>query len=103
MFVNKSEMRSQKRTELVEAMVLRNELIALVTRTLKVSLRTAFDWLSRYRQSGWHALNETERSGRPRKVSGEDMRWLYVAIMMGSSLKSFFSLPDTLYAGTYEQ
>ena len=89
-------MRSQKRKELVEAVVLRNEPIAVVARVFKVPLRTAFDWLSRYRQGGWHALNETARSGRPRKISGEDMKWLYDAITMGSPLN--YKLPFCLWS-----
>ncbi len=84
--MNTSEMRRQKRKELVEAMVLRNKPIVLVARIFKVSLRTAFDWLSRYRQGGWHALNETARLIRPRKISGEAMGWLYDAITMGGAL-----------------
>jgi len=51
-----------------------------VARTLKVSMRTVFHWLARYRQGGHHALQEGRRSGRPRKLDAEVMRWLYQAI-----------------------
>jgi transposase len=47
---------------------------------LKVSLRTVFHWLARYRNGGQHALREGRRSGRPRKLDVEVMRWLYQAI-----------------------
>jgi transposase len=47
---------------------------------LKVSLRTVFHWLARYRNGGQHALQEGHRSGRPRKLDVEVMRWLYQAI-----------------------
>lgn len=59
------------------------EVIALVARVNRVPLRTIFGWLARYRQGGWHALRNGERSGRPRKVSAEVMQWLYDAISLG--------------------
>lgn len=88
--MNRSEKRSQKRKDLVEAVILRKEPIDLVARVFNVPLRTAFDWLSRYRQGGWHALTESARSGRPRKITGDDMKWLYDAITMGSPLNYKF-------------
>ena len=84
--MNVSEKRSQKRKEVVEAVVLRKEPVALVARVFHIPLRTVFDWLARYRQGGWHALNEKSRQGRPRKVTGDDMKWLYDAITMGNPL-----------------
>jgi transposase len=72
----------EKRKNVVEA-VQRGELVNVVARTHNVPLRTIFAWLARYRQGGWHALREGQRSGRPRKVSGELMQWLYQAITLG--------------------
>jgi transposase len=72
----------EKRKNAVEA-VQRGEPVNLVARTHHVPLRTIFGWLARYRQGGWHALQEGRRSGRPRKVSGELMQWLYAAITLG--------------------
>jgi transposase len=72
----------EKRKNAVEA-VQRGEPVSLVARTHHVPLRTIFGWLARYRQGGWHALQEGRRSGRPRKISGELMQWLYAAITLG--------------------
>ena len=72
----------EKRKNAVEA-VQRGEAVSLVARTHHVPLRTIFGWLARYRTGGWHALREGPRSGRPRKVSGEVMQWLYQAITLG--------------------
>ena len=72
----------EKRKNAVEA-VQRGEPVSVVARTHHVPLRTIFGWLARYRQGGWHALREGRRSGRPRKVSGELMQWLYAAITLG--------------------
>jgi len=84
--MNRTEKRSQKRKEVVEAVVLRKEPVALVARVFQLPLRTVFDWLARYRQGGWHALIEKNRQGRPRKISSDDMKWLYDAITMGNPL-----------------
>lgn len=72
----------EKRKNAVEA-VQRGEPVSLVARTHHVPLRTVFHWLARYRQGGWHALREGQRSGRPRKVNAELMAWLYDAITLG--------------------
>lgn len=72
----------EKRKNAVEA-VQRGEPVSVVARTHHVPLRTIFGWLARYRQGGWHALREGQRSGRPRKVNDEVMQWLYQAITLG--------------------
>ena len=51
--------------------------------------------MARYRNGGWHALLESSRKGRPTKVSGEDMKWLYDAITMGNPLN--FKQPFCLW------
>jgi transposase len=94
--MNRAECRSQKRKEVVEAIVLRDEPVVLVARIFKVSQRTIFDWLARYRNGGWHALIEQRRQGRPRKVSGDDMKWLYDAITMGNPFN--YKLPFCLWS-----
>ena len=80
--ITKAEQRYQKRKDAVEA-VARGEPASVVARVLGVPLRTMFLWLAQYRQGGYHALREGQRSGRPRKVTGEVMQWLYRAITMG--------------------
>ena len=84
--MDRAEKRSQKRKEVVEAVVVRNESIALVARVFNIPARTVFDWLARYRQGGWQALVEKSRQGRPKKVTGEDLKWLYDAVTMGNPL-----------------
>ena len=88
--MNRSEARSIKRKEVVEAIIIREEPVHLVARIYKLPQRTLFDWLSRYRSGGWDALKEGARSGRKRKLSGEDMKWLYDAITLGNPLNHKF-------------
>jgi transposase len=79
----KADLRFQKRKEAVDA-VRRGESPSEVARILDIPLRTMFDWLARYRQGGYDALRDAPRSGRPRKVTGKVMRWLYEAITSGN-------------------
>jgi transposase len=72
----------EKRKNAVQA-VQRGEPVSVVARTHGVPMRSIFNWLARYRAGGWHALREERRSGRPRKVSGEVMQWLYQSITLG--------------------
>lgn len=81
--------RYEKRRAVVEA-VQRGEPVAVVGRVFDVAVRSIFDWLAWYRQGGWQALKEGRRSGRPRKVSAEVMRWLYRAITLGNPLQYQF-------------
>ena len=78
-----SELRYQKRTGVVEA-VLRREQPIEVARIYNVPISTVYDWLSSYRHGGWHALRDGKRTGRPRKVDGPTMKWLYDAITLGN-------------------
>ena len=78
----KADLRFQKRKEAVDA-VRRGESPSEVARILDIPLRTMFEWLARYRRGGYDALRDGTRSGRPRKVTGKVMRWLYEAITSG--------------------
>jgi transposase len=81
--MTRADARYEKRKEVVEAVAIRNEPVALVARIYNVPRRTIFSWLARYRSGGWDALKEGARAGRPRKLTGEDMQWLYDAITLG--------------------
>ncbi|VAX07194.1 hypothetical protein MNBD_GAMMA25-2314, partial [hydrothermal vent metagenome] len=77
--MNRAEIRSTKRKEVVEAIIVREEPVHLVAQIYNIPQRTIFDWLSRYRSGGWDALIESSRTGRKRKLSANDMKWLYDA------------------------
>ena len=72
--MTKAEARSIKRKEVVEAIILRQEPVHLVARLFNVPIRTIFDWFAHYRSGGWHALNDSSKSGRPKKLSANDMQ-----------------------------
>jgi transposase len=80
----KTELRNKKRKEVVSAIIIRREPVHLVARIYQIPQRTIFDWLSLYRAGGWDALKEGHRSGRPRKISADDMKWIYNAVTLGN-------------------
>lgn len=88
--MKKSEQRSKKRKEVVEAIIIRQEPVHLVARVYNIPYRTVFDWLSRYRSGGWDALKEGQRAGRKRKLSADDMKWVYDAVTLGNPLNHQF-------------
>ena len=88
--MTKSEQRTAKRTEVVEAIVIRHEPVHLVARIYHIQERVVFNWLARYRAGGWQALREGVRPGRSRKLSAEDMKWVYEAVTMGHPLNYQF-------------
>jgi len=61
------EQRNQRRKEVVEAIVIRQEPAHLVSRVFNIRERTLFNWLALYRSGGWDALKEEKRSGRPKQ------------------------------------
>ena len=51
-----------------------------VIKTLGFARACIYNWLARYRAGGWHALRTGNRSGRPKKLSGPQIRWIYKTI-----------------------
>lgn len=91
----KSELRYAQRKAAVES-VLSGESVNDVARFMGVSIRTLFNWLCVYRHGGFHALKDGARGGRPRKVNGQVMKWLYNAITLGDPRQ--FQLPFCLWS-----
>jgi len=51
-----------------------------VIKTLGFARACIYNWLARYRQGGWHALRTGDRSGRPKKLKGTQISWIYRTI-----------------------
>jgi hypothetical protein len=52
------ELRSQRRKEVVEAVILRNAPATLVARVHNITNRTIFSWLAHYRSGGRDSLKD---------------------------------------------
>lgn len=50
-----------------------------------------YNWLARYRSGGWNALKTGGRSGRPRKLEGRHLSWIYRTVVEKDPLQMKFS------------
>src|SRR5271154_2011927 len=52
----------------------------VVTRVLGLNRSTIYIWLAQYRRGGWDALKAKPLAGRPPKLDGKKLRWIYQTI-----------------------
>jgi transposase len=62
-----------------------------VIATLGFSRACIYNWLARYRAGGWHALKSGKHTGRPKKLRGKQIAWLYKTISEKDPLQLKFS------------
>ena len=61
-----------------------------VARTLRVTPRAMYRWLALYRRGGWNALKAKPLAGRPPKLDGGMLRWLYRTVTQKNPLQLKF-------------
>lgn len=61
-----------------------------VIAALGFSRSCIYAWLARYRAGGWSALKARALSGRPTKIDGRQMRWIYNTVVGSSPLQHRF-------------
>jgi transposase len=62
----------------------------LIIKTLGFSRSCIYEWLARYRAGGWHALKAVPLKGRPPRITGRQMKWIYNAVTMKNPLQFKF-------------
>jgi transposase len=62
-----------------------------VINTLGFSRACIYNWLARYRANGWHGLKTGMRTGRPRKLTGNQLAWIYRTVVDKDPLQLKFS------------
>lgn len=62
-----------------------------VIKTLGFARACIYNWLARYRAGGWHALETGSRSGRPKKLTGTQISWIYRTIRDKDPIQLKFS------------
>src|SRR5580698_9559687 len=61
-----------------------------VARTLRVTPRAMYRWLALYRRGGWNALKAKPLAGRPPKLNGGMLKWLYNTVTQRNPLQLKF-------------
>src|SRR5580658_4394375 len=52
----------------------------VVADVLGINRSTIYSWLARYRRGGWGALKAKPLFGRPPKLDGKKLKWIYVTV-----------------------
>jgi transposase len=63
----------------------------VVAKAYGINRVTIYGWLARYRAGGWDSLDARKRGGRPPKLDGKAMKWIYDTITMKNPLQMKFT------------
>ena len=63
----------------------------VVARVLGVNRSTMYGWLAQYRRGGWGALKAKPLFGRPPKVDGKKLSWIYDTVTQKNPLQLKFA------------
>src|ERR1035441_6688574 len=63
----------------------------VVGKAFGLNRTTIYDWLAQYRRGGWGALKAKPLAGRPPKLSGKEMQWVYNTVTQKNPLQMKFA------------
>lgn len=63
----------------------------MVIKVLGMNRRTIYKWIAKYREGGIEALKATPLSGRPLKLSGAKLQWIFRTVVTKNPLQLRFS------------
>ncbi len=62
----------------------------VAARVLGVCRASVYNWLALYRGGGWDMLDARKRGGRPAKLEGKAIRWIYHTVTMKNPMQMKF-------------
>ena len=57
----------------------------VVARVIGINRSTIYGWLAQYRRGGWGALKAKPLFGRPPKLDGKKLKWIYDIVTVDST------------------
>ena len=63
----------------------------VVGKAFGLNRTTIYDWLAQYRRGGWGALKAKPLAGRPPKLHGKQMQWIYNTVTQKNPLQMKFA------------
>jgi len=63
----------------------------IVGKAFGLNRTTVYDWLAQYRRGDWGALKAKPLAGRPPKLNGKQMKWIYDTVTQKNPLQMKFS------------
>ena len=63
----------------------------VVARVIGVNRSAIYGWLARYRRGGWGALKAKPLFGRPAKLDGKKLKWIYDTVTQKNPLQLKFA------------
>ena len=62
----------------------------VLAKALGLRRSTVYGWLAMYRSGGWEALKAKPVTGRPKKITGTQMQWVYTTVVGSNPLQHRF-------------